>query len=86
MYEGWMRTGEAASRLGISRTAVNRLIARGTLVARFVGGCSWIRIQDLRKLAADPEYRKATRGADFALLDDLVGQLRIEILDKEEGA
>lgn len=80
MIEGWMRTGEAAHKMGISRSAVNRLIARGTLRARFAGGMSWIHIDELRRLAADPMFRARSRAMDDRALNALLGQ---EVFDYE---
>jgi len=74
VLEGWTRVPEAAHMLGISRSAVHGLCDRGTLAFRWVGGLKWIRIEDVRKLASDPGYRKRKRACNDRELQMLAGQ------------
>lgn len=56
-------TPGAAELLGISPSAVRALIRRGSLGAVYVDGRLLIRLEEVRRLAADPGYRSRTRSS-----------------------
>ena len=80
--EGYLTTRQAAERLEISAAAVCRLIARGTLPGRFIGGMWLIREESLRLLQSDPAFRARSR-ARRALLASRENRLQ-RLLDLRE--
>jgi excisionase family DNA binding protein len=59
--EHLIESKEAAEILGISQTAVHRLVNRGTLPAIWLGSRRIFVRHQVLKLLEDPEYRKRSR-------------------------
>lgn len=71
--EQYYTVAEAAAKLGISPTACNRLIARGTLGGHLTAGRWFIRRSTVHLLLQDPAYLKRTRRQQA--VEDTQGEL-----------
>ena len=59
--ENFLTVRACAEKLGVSATAVHRLIHRGTLAASWAAGRLFVRRDRLDALMADSDYIKRTR-------------------------
>lgn len=67
--EGYKSVKKAAEKLGISTTAVYKLIHRGSLASRRLGMMLWIKDEELERLRKDPQYRRYSRARRDAIGD-----------------
>lgn len=61
MLEGWCDTSTVAHKLGISESAVLRLVARGSIASVMLSGRRLYRMEAIDKYVADPERVKRSR-------------------------
>ena len=61
MIEGWYDTATVARKLGITESAVLRLVARGSIASVILSGRRLYRMEAIDKYIADPERIKRSR-------------------------